>query len=65
MVAAGALLTFAFLQSTPIFDPKPFGVALMIAGMLSALTDLVHFMPRQRWATAFDRPETVLPTRHH
>jgi uncharacterized membrane protein HdeD (DUF308 family) len=65
MVVAGAFLTFAFIRSTSVFDPQAFGVALMVAGVLSAGTDLVHFTPRRRWAVAFDNPDTVLPPRGH
>jgi hypothetical protein len=65
LMAVGAFLTFAFIRSTSVFDPQAFGVALMIAGALSAGTDLVHFTPRRRWAVAFDNPDTVLPPRGH
>jgi hypothetical protein len=64
IASVGAFLTFAFIDSTELFDPQPFGIALMIAGLLSAVTDLVHFAPRHRWLVAFDRPETVLPRSH-
>lgn len=65
LVAIGGFLTFAFIRSTSVFDPQAFGVALMLAGTLSAGIDLVHFTPRRRWAVAFDNPDTVLPPRGH
>ncbi|MBV9870842.1 MAG: hypothetical protein JO214_09500 [Frankiaceae bacterium] len=64
MMVAGAFLTFAWTASTSVFDPRAFGVALLLAAAFSLAPDIALRIPRRHFAEAFDRTGTVLPARH-
>jgi uncharacterized protein (DUF486 family) len=65
MLVGGIFLTFTWTATTSVFDPRPFGIALLIASAFSLAPDIALRIPRRRFAIAFTQPETVLPARHH
>jgi hypothetical protein len=65
LMMAGAFLTYFWNESNTLFDPLPFGIALLVAAAIVIAPDIAMRLPHPTLAREFSLADNVLPERHH